>query len=295
MNLDQLELPTHIFTGSDIWIEGPEAPRATVRMKRLVDLPVNARRPFEWNGRPYLALGLEEAQSGAARAQGLSRLPIRQGLALWSDEELRPALKALALLNWLATSRFCGACGAALAAEPPGPAAAAFTGPAAAKRDPAKGNPAKGAAALDPDSSALTCPACGHAHFPRISPAVIVLVRKEGKALLARNARFPPGGRFGLLAGFVEAGETLEEAAAREVLEESGLRIEALRYVSSQPWPFPDSLMLAFTAEWAGGEARPDGREIAELRWCGPDEMPDIPPRGSVARRLIDEFCLGNS
>ena len=107
--------------------------------------------------------------------------------------------------------------------------------------------------------------------------------------MLAHNARFPAG-RFGLIAGYVEAGETIEEAAIREAREEAGIGIGDLRYVKSQSWPFPDSLMIAFTAEWESGEARPDGVEIAELRWCGPDELPDIPPPGSVARFLIDRF-----
>jgi NAD+ diphosphatase len=100
----------------------------------------------------------------------------------------------------------------------------------------------------------------------------------------------PPGGRFGLLAGFVEAGESLEEAAIREVREEAGIEIGNLRYRKSQPWPFPDSLMLAYTADWVSGEARPDGVEIAELRWCMAGDLPEIPPRGSVARDLLDDF-----
>jgi NAD+ diphosphatase len=181
---------------------------------------------------------------------------------------MRPALKGLALLNWLEGARFCGACGTELvdAAE--------------VANEDLRG------------SGGRVCPACGRPHFPRISPAVIVLVRNEGKALLAHNVRFPAG-RFGLLAGFVDAGETLEEAAVREVREEAGIEIRNLRYARSQPWPFPDSLMLAFTADWKSGEARPDGVEIAELRWCGPDELPAIPPPGSVARSLIDEFVSG--
>jgi NAD+ diphosphatase len=121
-----------------------------------------------------------------------------------------------------------------------------------------------------------------------------VLVQKEGRILLAHNARFPAG-RFGLIAGYAEAGESLEEAAVREVREEAGIEIQDLRYVKSQSWPFPDSLMIAFTAEWKSGEARPDGVEIEELRWCGPDDLPDIPPPGSVARYLIDRFVQDKS
>jgi NAD+ diphosphatase len=140
------------------------------------------------------------------------------------------------------------------------------------------------------DSGGRFCTSCGRVHFPRISPAVIVLIRKGPRALLAHNARFR-NGFFGLIAGFVEAGETLEDAAAREAREEAGIEICDLRYVKSQPWPFPDSLMVAFKAEWASGEARPDGVEISELRWCLPSELPNVPPKGSVARYLLDDFA----
>ncbi len=138
--------------------------------------------------------------------------------------------------------------------------------------------------------TAAVCGSCGRIHFPRISPAIILLIRKGERALLAHNARFRPG-FFGLIAGFVEAGETLEEAAVREAREEAGIEIGNLRYMKSQPWPFPDSLMVAFSAEWVSGEARPDGVEIGELRWCLPSELPEIPPKGSVARYLIEEFA----
>jgi NAD+ diphosphatase len=94
--------------------------------------------------------------------------------------------------------------------------------------------------------------------------------------------------------GFVDPGETLEEAAVREAREEAGIEIGNLRYAKSQPWPFPDSLMVAFTADWESGEARPDGTEITELRWCLPSELPEIPPKGSVARFLIDGFAAGS-
>jgi NAD+ diphosphatase len=173
-----------------------------------------------------------------------------------------PALRGMALLRWLETARFCGACGSPLEDKEGG----------------------------GDDAGGRACTACGRLHFPRISPAVIVLIRKGKRALLAHNARFRSG-FFGLIAGFVEAGETLEEAAAREAREEAGVEIRDLRYVKSQPWPFPDSLMVAFNAEWASGEARPDGVEIGELRWCLPSELPEIPPKGSVARYLLDEFA----
>jgi NAD+ diphosphatase len=142
------------------------------------------------------------------------------------------------------------------------------------------------------ETGARRCPACSRIYYPKVSPAVIVLVRRAGKILLAHNAAFPAG-RFGLIAGFVEAGESIEETVRRELREEAQIEVGDLRYVASQPWPFPDSLMLAFEAEWASGEGRPDGVEITELRWCGPDELPSIPPPGSVARRLIDRWLAG--
>jgi len=121
---------------------------------------------------------------------------------------------------------------------------------------------------------------------------VIVLVRKGEKILLEHNVRFP-GNRHSLVAGFVEIGETLEEAAAREIREEAGIEVKNLRYVRSQPWPFPDSLMLGFVADWAGGEARPDGKEIDHLGWYTAENLPELPMKGSIARWIIDTFMAG--
>lgn len=213
------------------------------------------------------ALALDEAAAAALEAAGHARIGLRQALAGYDEASVACVLRASALLGWLEVAKFCGACGGEL-------------------RDAGDG----GATGDAGDAVGRKCASCGRIFFPRISPAVIVLVRKEGKALLAHNARFPAG-RFGLLAGYVEAGESLEEAAVREVREEAGIAIRDIRYVKSQSWPFPDSLMVAFEAEWESGEARPDGVEIAELRWCGPGELPDIPPPGSVARFLIDRFA----
>jgi len=134
----------------------------------------------------------------------------------------------------------------------------------------------------------LTCTSCEENFYPVISPAIIVLITKEGKILLAHNAKFPPN-RHSLLAGFVEPGESLESAVHREVMEEVGIRIKNLRYLESQPWPFPNSLMVAFAAEWESGDLKPDGIEIEQAAWYAKDgELPDLPPKGSVARRVID-------
>lgn len=127
--------------------------------------------------------------------------------------------------------------------------------------------------------------------FPRISPAVIVLIEREGEILLARSVRFAAG-MYGLIAGFVEPGETLEETARREIMEEVGITVRDLTYVASQPWPFPNSLMVGFTAKWAGGEITPDSAEIEDARWFHPDALPVLPSKISIARRLVDEFLL---
>ena len=166
--------------------------------------------------------------------------------------------RACHLAHWRAESAFCGRCG-----SPNGDA---------------------------PDELARLCLSCGRREYPRISPAVIVLVTDEkDRALLAHNVKFHST-MHSLVAGFVEAGERLEEAVAREVREEVGIEVTDIRYAASQPWPFPDSLMLGFRARHVGGTIRPDGVEISDADWYARDALPDIPARGSVARALIDAW-----
>ena len=167
------------------------------------------------------------------------------------------AFRALHLLDWSQKTRFCGRCG----------------------------QPLRGKVEL----LAKECSHCGQVSFPKISPAVIVLVEREDQVLLARSPRFRDS-FYSVLAGFVEPGETLEEVVAREVREETGIEVEDIRYFGSQPWPFPDSLMIAFTARYAGGEIRVDGTEIMEARWFPFDQLPKIPGKISIARALIDWF-----
>lgn len=133
------------------------------------------------------------------------------------------------------------------------------------------------------------CPECKLMNYPRLSPAVIMAVEKGNELLLARSAHFPTG-MFSVLAGFVEPGETIEECVVREVKEEVGITVSNVRYVASQPWPFPNSLMLGFTAEYIEGELNLDPVEIAEAGWFTADSLPSIPGRISIARRLIDRF-----
>ncbi|NYT62310.1 NAD(+) diphosphatase [Alcaligenaceae bacterium] len=131
------------------------------------------------------------------------------------------------------------------------------------------------------------CPACGFSSYPRVSPAMMVLVKRGNEILLARHAIHATA-RYTALAGFVEAGESIEDAIHREVFEEVGLYVKDLCYFGSQSWPFPHSLMIAYTAEYDGGELNIQQDEIADARWFGPGAfLPDIPMVESIAGRLV--------
>jgi NAD+ diphosphatase len=174
---------------------------------------------------------------------------------------------ARGMMHWHARHRFCGVCG-----EPTEPRDAGHV-------------------------RACTAPACGALHFPRTDPAVIVLVEHEGRALLGRQAQWEAG-RFSTLAGFVEPGESLEDAVAREVEEEAGVTLASVRYHSSQPWPFPASLMVGFTARAASPQITVDGDEMEEARWFSRDEFRAglaagtlrLGPPDSISYRLITEW-----
>ncbi|MBN1761172.1 MAG: NAD(+) diphosphatase [Chitinispirillaceae bacterium] len=190
-------------------------------------------------------------------AEGMTVEPLRRLFGLLPEEQLRIAIRASQIVHWDNTSRYCGACG--------GP-----TRPSAAER-------------------AKMCQSCGLTLFPRISPAVIVAVVNDDRILLAHGSRYPEG-LYSVLAGFVEPGETIEECVAREVKEEVGIDVSDIRYFASQPWPFPDSLMVAFTARYAGGEIIVDGKEVDDAGWFSADSFPRIPEAISISRRLIDWF-----
>ena len=175
------------------------------------------------------------------------------------DEDLYLlAGRALQIVNWDQTHQFCGRCGA--------------------RTEDLDGERAK------------KCPSCGFASYPRLSPATITAVLKGDKILLAHYATFR-GNMHTVIAGFVEPGETLEECVAREVLEEVGLRVKNVRYFGSQPWPFPNSLMIGFTAEWESGEIKVDGKEISHADWYDAGSLPEIPPKMAIAREIIDWFA----
>lgn len=137
------------------------------------------------------------------------------------------------------------------------------------------------------------CAGCGYEHYPHIHPCVIVLVKRGDEFLLARKAEWAPG-RYSLVAGFVDFGESLEECVEREVLEETGIRVKNVRYVGSQNWPFPSQLMAGFVADYESGTMIADGSELEDAGWFSRDRMPaGLPPSRSIARWIIDRFALG--
>lgn len=175
------------------------------------------------------------------------------------DEDFfRMAGRAKQVVGWDATHRFCGRCGT--------------------ETEPLSGEMAK------------RCPRCGMVFFPRLSPAVIVRITAGERILLARSPGFPPG-LYSVLAGFVEPGESMEETIRREVREEVGIEVENIRYFGSQPWPFPNSLMIGFTADYAGGGLRIDPAEVEDAGWYTADDLPPLPPPFSIARSMIDRFA----
>ncbi len=188
--------------------------------------------------------------------QGHRFAGLRSLFGVLPDDIVAVAGRAFQILDWNRTHRFCGVC-------------ATLTERASLER-------------------ARRCPACGHSAYPRISPAMMCLVTRGDTILLARNVNFPAG-RYSALAGFLEAGESIEDAVHREVREEVGIEVDQLRYFASQSWPFPNSLMIAYTAEYVGGELTPNGHEIAEADWFNQHNLPQLPPRISIARALIDD------
>lgn len=141
---------------------------------------------------------------------------------------------------------------------------------------------------LKPDTTetAMKCPSCGRLDFPHIEPAIIVLVHKGNDLLLVKNRNFK-GDYYGCVSGFVEMGESIENCVRREVKEETNIDIKNIRYVGSQAWPFPDQLMLAFNAEYAGGEIKKQEKELLDAKWFNKDALPPLPPPGSVAYNLL--------
>ncbi len=196
-----------------------------------------------------------EAPAGAESPQGMAWQGLRTLFSVLEDAHFALAGRAVQLVDWDRNHRYCGRCGAETEVKA--------------------------------EERGRACPACRLTFYPRIAPAVMALVRRGSEILLGRSPHFPPG-MFSALAGFVEPGETLEQCIAREVLEEVGVSVTNVRYFASQPWPFPNSLMIAFFCDFAGGEISPQETEIEAAEWFDVFQLPKLPSKISIARRLID-------
>ncbi len=198
-----------------------------------------------------------EVEKGAESPPDLHFEGLRTLYGRLADDFFFLAGRAVQIIAWDRTHRFCGHCGARTVYH-----------------------------AVD---RATQCPECGLVNYPRIAPAVIVAVERGDELLLARNANFPAA-FYSVLAGFVETGESLEETVRRELREEVSIEVKDITYFGSQSWPFPNSLMVGFTATYDSGEICVDPTEVAEAAWFRCDALPRIPPSISIARRLIDAF-----
>jgi NAD+ diphosphatase len=265
-NFESLVVPTPSVSPTGLWyvvrtdgrvlVDGQGAP------------PLQGHSPVETPEPPIFmglldgvaawAVGADESSEGP---DGYDWQPLRQLGAQLDTPSWMLAGRAVQLVEWARTSRFCGRCGAATE--------------------------------LATHERAARCPRCGLNAYPRLAPAIIVVVEREDAILLGQGRGFQ--GMYSALAGFAEPGETLEETVRREVREEVGVELGSVRYFGSQPWPFPHSLMIGFFATWLSGEIRVDGEEIVDARWFNADNLPQIPPPISIARRLIEDWVSRRS
>ena len=198
----------------------------------------------------------EPLQEPSALAQlGFALPPVKSFLWQTSSEVQQQILRAFHWVNWEQQSRYCGHCGAPLQTT-----------------------------AISVEKK---CASCLKSHFPRFSPAVMVLVQKGPELLLARSPHFKQG-FYSAIAGFLEVGETAENAAHREVKEELGIEITNLHYFGTQTWPFPDSFMIAFKADYLKGDLCLDPTEIEDAQWFHKHNLPKLPPSASISRKLIE-------
>jgi NAD+ diphosphatase len=201
-----------------------------------------------------------ECDPQAPSPDGMGFVGLRALFRQVSETFFSIAGRASFITNWDRTHQFCSQCGHAV-------------------RD-------------KDEERAKLCPSCGFVSFPVMSSAVIVAVTRGDELLLANASRFPAE-MYSVIAGFVDPGESLEECVRREIKEEVGLEVGNIRYFGSQPWPFPNSLMIGFTAEHRNGKIRVDQKEIVDAGWFKADRLPKIPEKISIARRLIDWFVEG--
>jgi NAD+ diphosphatase len=242
-----------VWRDDKILVRDEEVP-VLPRMADLTQLDMDNRRQYlgRLDGVDCVAM---RVASDARELAGWQWRGLRSLFLRVPDRLIAVAGRAFQIVEWDRSHQYCGRCGART-------------------RDRT-------------NERAKECPNCGHVVFPRVAPAMMVLVTRGRELLLARANRFPQA-MYSALAGFVEAGESIEDCIHREVREEVGIEVDHLTYFASQSWPFPHSLMIAYNAEYASGEARPCDEEIADAQWFSIDALPQLPSPVSISRHLID-------
>jgi NAD+ diphosphatase len=273
--LEDLELPL-IYT-----VNFPQADIFTIPAhdgtSYSVDISYEITLPLHWKAIPVRQLILTLSSKMTDQAD-----PPPPELATSLKAVLTRLLRAFHVAQWRRESVFCGSCGSKNNDFMPSKEATL--------ENNATGEDNTEKHSESPNCPARLCPSCGRIEFPRIAPAIIVLITNdEDKVLLAHNKKFSPG-VYSLIAGFVDAGENLEETAIREIKEEVNINVVDLQYLASQPWPFPNSLMVGFSARYASGNIIVDGVEIEDAQWFSRDKLPKLPDPGTVSRCLIDQW-----
>lgn len=246
-----------VFRGDKLLIESRDKAVAIPCATHLESLnlqPIRKQYLGTLDGRPCYSA---ELAANASAPKGMAFQGLRRLFGLLEENLFWLSGRAIQIMNWDQTHQYCGRCGTPTQTKP--------------------------------NERAKVCPQCSLINFPRISPAIIVAILKDNQILLTRAHRFPPG-LYSVIAGFVDAGETLEECVRREIKEEVGIEVENICYFGSQPWPFPNSLMVAFTADYGSGKISIDKTEVMDAGWFTANNLPAIPDKVSISRRLIDWF-----
>ncbi len=249
-----------IFRGDELLVRPTETGAEVPDYQDITGLDQNFIRSHYLGTLNELNCYTAEIDGDAANPNGMSFQGLRPLLGLLDEDFFSAAGRAFQIIHWERTHQFCGRCG--------------------------------GRTKLKDGERARECPQCGLVIYPEISPAIIVAVVRGAEILLARSHRFR-NAFYSVLAGFVEPGETFEETVRREVREEVGIELKNIRYFGSQPWPFPNSLMVGFMADYESGEIRIDESEIVDAGWFASNNLPGLPRSETIARRLIDFFTEG--
>ncbi len=223
-------------------------------IEELNILPIRTQYLGTLNDHPCYSA---EVNLNEDEAKGMDFIELRSLYNILDEDIFLLAGKAIQIVNWDQTHQYCGRCGT--------------------QTEALQGENAK------------ICPECGFISYTRISPAIITAVLKDDKILMAHGKDFPEN-RYSIIAGFVEPGETLEECVKREVMEEVGIKVKNIRYFGSQPWPFPNSLMIGFISEYESGEICVDNYEITDAKWFDVNNLPDLPSKMSISREIIDWY-----